>query len=656
MASTSAAPATGLSSVIVDTSASPYAAHRPIPVGNVRLRDGVLASRIYTTFRESIPGQFEVLRSDGHLRNFKRAAGNGEGNFEGLYFNDSDVYKWLEAACWAIVGRDDEATAELRGMIDEVVPLILAAQREDGYLNTYFAGDRADERWTNLTDKHELYCAGHLIQAAIAHHRATGSRDLLDAAVRFADHIDATFGPGKLETTDGHPEIEMALVELFRATGERRYLDLATYFIDIRGTGAVGGDDYHQDATPLRMQREMVGHAVRAVYLNAGAADLVAETGDRQLRDALGAMLANMLEKRSYITGGIGQRYEGESFGTDYELPNHRAYAETCAAIGAVMWLWRMLLLEAVDDSRLADVIERVVYNAVLPGISLDGQSYFYQNPLRDDGTHRRQPWFDCWCCPPNAARFLAQLPGYAVTTSTRRFGESDARHDIVWLHQFAQGDYTVPLQDGGQVSLKITTRYPWDGDIAIEVTALEEAGDFTLQVRVPDWAFDAHGTINGEKLPAAETTPGQYLTLRRLWQVGDTVRLKIPMPVRRIVSHPRVAHNTGKVALMRGPLVYCVEETDNPVGDVRDIIVSDDILITAAQRPEMLDDVVVLSAHAEMEAYAPAWHGALYRNVSSVKEDRPGRSEVQVTAIPYMSWANRGAGPMAVWLRREQS
>jgi DUF1680 family protein len=250
-------------------------------------------------------------------------------------------------------------------------------------------------------------------------------------------------------------------------------------------------------------------------------------------------------------------------------------------------------------------------------------------------------------------ARFLAQLPGYGVTTTSRRFPESDARHDIVWIHQFAGSEFTVPLQHGGSVSFQMNTRYPWDGDIALEVTDIHEAGDFTLQVRIPDWAKGASGTINAESLPSAETTPGQYLTLRRVWHVGDVVRLEFPMPVRRIVSHPRVAHNTGKVALMRGPLVYCVEETDNPIGDVRDIILDDDVLVTAAQRPEMLDDVVVLSAHGELEAFAPAWNGALYRNVDSVKEDRVGRSEVQVTAVPYMSWANRGAGPMAVWLRR---
>jgi len=643
--------------VITKTTASTWAAHRPVPVGNIRLRDAMLAPRMRTNLRETLPGQFRFLDETGRLRNFLRAAGKDKTDFEGRYYNDSDVYKWVEAASWALASQPEDAATDLREMLDTVVQFIVDAQREDGYLNTWFANERAGERWTNLADKHELYCAGHLIQAAIAHVRALGSVKLLDVAIRLADHIVETFGPaseGKREETDGHPEIEMALVELYRETGDLRYLNQARFFIDIRGRGTAGGDDYRQDTTPIRQQREMVGHAVRAVYLNAGVADLVAEVNDPELRTALEAMLDSMLSKRSYITGGIGSRYEGEAFGLDYELPNNRAYAETCAAIGVVMWVWRMLLLDAADDSRLPDVLERTLYNAVLPGISLDGNLYFYQNPLRDeDGSHRRQPWFGCACCPPNIARLIAQLPGYFATTSTRRFGESDSRHDIVWLHLYAEGDYQIPLPDGGIVSLTMTTRYPWDGEIAVEITGLKDAGDFTLQMRVPDWASGTSGMLNDDRLPEAETTPGQYLTIRRLWQVGDVVRLSIPMPVRRIVSHPRVANNTGRVALMRGPLVYCVEDADNPIGDVRDIVLTDDTRITAAQRPELLGDVVVLSAHAELESPAPGWDGALYRNLSSVERDRQGRSEVQLTAIPYMVWANRGAGPMTVWLRR---
>lgn len=643
--------------VITNTLESPYAMHRAVPVGNVRLRYNVLASRMETNFRETIPSQYRQLVESGRLRNFERAIGKVDGEFEGRYFNDSDVYKWLEGACWAIVGRPEAETKDLRQMIDSVVGLITAAQRDDGYVNTYFAKERENERWTNLQDKHELYCAGHLIQAAIAHTRVTGSDDLLQVAVRFADHICEVFGPaseGKREQTDGHEEIELALIELYRETGNENYLNQAAFFIDIRGHGTIGGRDYHQDATPLRQQREMVGHAVRAVYLNAGAADLVAETGDRELYRALQAMMQNMLSRRSYVTGGIGSRYDEESFGEDYELPNNRAYTETCAAIGVVMWMWRMLQLKAVDNTRIPDIMERVIYNAVLPGVSLDGQMYFYQNPLRDDGNHRREPWFTTACCPPNIARFLAQLPGYFTTVSSHRVGESDSQHDVVWMHLYAEGEITVPLQEGGSVTFSITTRYPWESHVRLEVTDIKDAGDFTVQLRIPDWATGARGRVNGEGLTDAEMAPGQYMTMTRVWMVGDVVELYLPMPVRRIVSHPRVANNTGRVALMRGPLVYCIEAADNPVGDVRDLVLTDATQVIAARRPDLLDDVVVLSAHVDCESPAPEWEDALYRNLDSLDDDHAGRSEVQITAIPYMVWANRGAGPMTVWLRRE--
>lgn len=644
--------------VITNMSSSPYAAHRAVPIGNVRLRDGVLAARMETNVRETLPGQYRQLVESGRLRNFERAAGTLDGEFEGLCYNDSDVYKWLEGACWAIVGRPgEEETANLRQMIDTVVDLVVKAQQDDGYVNTYFSNQRAHERWTNLQDKHELYCAGHLIQAAIAHARVFGNDELLGVAVRFADHICAVFGSareGKREQTDGHEEIELALIELFRQTGTETYLKQAAFFIDIRGHGTIGGRAYHQDATPLRGQREMVGHAVRAVYLNAGATDLVAETGDRELYAALEAMLKNMLARRSYVTGGIGSRYEGEAFGVDYELPNGRAYTETCAAIGEVMWMWRMLQLKALDNTRIPDILERVLYNAVLPGIALDGENYFYQNLLRDDGIHRRQPWFATACCPPNLARFLAQLPGYFTTVTSHRFPESDARHDAIWMYLYAAGDFAVPLQHGGSVTFSVTTRYPWDGDVRLEITDIREAGDLTLQLRIPDWAAGASGKVNGEGRPSEELAAGQYMTIRRVWTVGDVVELHLPMPVRRIVSHPRVANNTGRVTLMRGPLVYCVEAADNLVGDVRDIVLTDMTQVIAARRPELLGDVVVLSAHADLESPAPGWDDALYRNLDSLEDDRAGRSEVQITAIPYMVWANRGAGPMTVWLRRE--
>jgi len=654
--STSARTGARPAAVVVDTANRPNAAHRPVPIGNVRLTDSFLAPRLRTNRDVTVPSQFRHLGETNRLRNFERAAGTFDGPFDGIYFNDSDVYKWLEAAASVIAAYPDEDNGDLLGMIDTVAGLIEAAQDETGYLNTYFSVDRVNERWSNLRDMHELYCAGHFIQAAIAHRRATGGDRLLAVATRLADHICDTFGPaseGKREQTDGHEEIELALVELYRETGEGRYLDQARFFLDLRGTGTIGGSPYHQDATPIRAQSELVGHAVRAVYLNAGATDLLIEGDDPALRAALDRMWANMTTRRSYVTGGIGARWEGEAFGKDFELPNERAYAESCAAIGAMMWAWRMLTLRPEDNTRYADWIEHTLYNAMLPGLSLDGQDYFYQNPLADDGNHRRQPWFGCACCPPNIARVLAQLPGYMYTVTSRRFPESDGRHESVWVHLFADSTATIPLQAGGSVTLRQATRYPWDGTIGIEVTELVEAGDFTIQVRIPGWADGASVEVNGEALPPSEAARGQYATIRRTWQVGDTITVTLPMPAVRMVSHPRVSGNAGRVALRRGPLLYCVEAADHPVGDVRDFVLPDDSPIVPAFRPDLLDGVEVLTADAELESAAPGWDGALYRPLDSLARDRAGRSSVTLTAIPYYAWANRGSGPMTVWLRR---
>jgi DUF1680 family protein len=650
------APATPLD-VIVDTRTSPHARHRPVPVGNVRIDDEFFTPRRDINRTATLVSQYQHLIETNRFRNFERVAGKFDGPFDGIYFNDSDVYKWLEAAAWAIAAHPDESD-ELRNLCDEAIAIVAAAQDASGYLNTYFSVDRVNERWSNLEVMHELYCAGHLFQAAVAHHRATGQVNLLDIATRFADLICEQFGPaaeGKQEQTDGHPEVEMGLVELYRVTGDRKYLEQARFFTDIRGYGKIGGKDYHQDRTPLRQQAAMVGHAVRAVYLNAGAADLVAEEGDQTLRTALDAMWENQWTRRAYVSGGIGSRWEGEAFGKDYELPNARAYTESCAAIGSMMWAWRQQSLTVDDNTRYADAFEHTLYNAMLPGLSLDGQAYFYQNPLEDDGTHRRAPWFGCACCPPNIARFLAQLGGYFYSVTSRRFPESDGLHDMVWTHLYANSEAVIPLQRDGSVTIRQTTRYPWDGAVRVEIVDLVDAGDFTLYLRIPGWATEAKGTLNGEPLPATETAAGQYATIRRTWQVGDVVELTFPMSPRRLVAHPRVSENAGRVALMRGPLLYCIEAADHQLGDVRDYVLPADAGLHAAWRPDMLEGVMVLTADAEIEAPAPGWDGALYRTVEDASADQAGRSHVTLTAIPYYAWANRGAGPMTVWIRHGQ-
>ena len=626
--------------VVVDTSGSPHVRLRPLPLRDVRLSDGFWEPRRRVNRAETLPSQYRHLEETGRLDNFRKASGKIQGRFEGIYFNDSDVYKWLEAAAWSLATHPDP---EVTKMVNAAVTEIEDAQKPDGYLNTYFTFERADERWTDF-DLHEMYCAGHLFQAAVAHFRATGSSRLLTVATRFADHICDTFGPeeeGKRPAVDGHEEIELALVELFRATGDRRYLEQARFFVDARGHGLLGrpygrhDPSYSQDHQPFREQDEVVGHAVRALYFYSGAADLYAETGETALLDALRGLWDNMTGRRMYVGGGLGSRHEGEAFGGDFELPNGRAYTETCAAIASVMWNWRMLMIEG--EARYADLIEHTLYNAVLPGISLDGGRYFYENPLEDDGTHRRQPWFGCACCPPNVARLLASLPGYFYGAS----------NDAIWVHLYAEGDAEVHLLEDRTVRLIQRTSYPWEGDVEILV---EDEGEFALMLRIPSWCEGASVEVNGGAF-VGPASPGSYAEVRRVWQPGDTVRLHLPMPVRRLEAHPYVAENAGRVALMRGPILYCVEGRDNPGVDPRDLVLPAEAPPSEELRPGLLGGVVVLSGGAEVSSPDGGWDGRLYRTVPPGLDPKP-TEPTELTAVPYYAWANREAGPMRVWLR----
>ena len=621
-------------SVAVDTSHSEHAGLRAVPISDVRLSDGFWEPRRRVNREVTLPAQHHHLEETGRLDNFRRAAGKIGGPYRGLFFNDSDIYKWLEAASWTLAADPDP---ELERTAESVVAEVEDAQQPDGYLDTYFVLERAPERWMDLANKHELYCAGHLIQAAVANHRATGSERLLDVARRLADHVLDTFGPEQArQGTDGHPEIEMSLVELARDTGDSKYLEGARYFLDVRGRGLAGGDEYRQDHRPFRELERMVGHAVRAVYLNAGAADVYAETGEPALLETLERLWSDMTTRRMYVTGGIGSRYEGEAFGADYELPNARAYAETCAAIGSVMWNWRMLMLGG--DARYADLIENALYNAVLPGLSLDGQTYFYQNPLADDGTHRRQPWFGCACCPPNVARLLASLPGYFYSVSEGR----------VWVHLYAEGEANIRTRENRTIRLRQHTGYPWDGEVEIRV---EGEGEVALMLRVPSWCEEGCTIeVNGEPV-APPALPGRYAEVRREWRAGDAVCLRYPMPVRLVECHPYVAENSGRVAVIRGPLLYCVEQADNPGIDLRDVVLPTDAALTVSSRPDLLGGVIGLSAPAAVVAPEKGWEDRLYR----ARRDRVrGRriGAVQLVAVPYYTWANREPGAMQVWLR----
>lgn len=628
--------------VIVDTSRSPFCRLRPLSLTQVYLNDTFWAPRREINRTVTLPFQYQQCEATGCLDNFRRAAGLYQGEFQGVYFTDSDVYKWLEAAAWTLATNADP---ELEVRVNETIALIAAAQDDNGYLNTYFTFERATERWTDLRLMHELYCAGHLIQAAVAHHRATGLPTLLNIAVRLADHITATFGSTARAGTGGHPEIEMALVELARETGDRRYLQEAQFFIDQRGLhpspiallGITLEADWLLEHVPVREQRAVVGHAVCALYLYAGVTDAYAETGEQMLDSTLEILWHNLEERKVYITGGVGARYEGEAFGQDYELPNERAYAETCAAIAHVMWNWRLLLSKG--EARFTDVLETALYNGVISGLSLDGQAYFYQNPLADDGHHRRQPWFDVACCPPNLARLLGALPGYFYSTSD----------EGLWVHLYATNTVTAVLTNGQRVTVQQHTDYPWDGEIELDLQLVEPIS-FSLFVRIPGWAVNATVQINGEALTTL-VAPGSYVEIRRQWNSGDVVHLSFPMPVRLIASNPRVTNDYHRVAVMRGPLVYCVEQVDHPGVDIWNLILPALTDWEVIRKPDVLGGVVVVRTEA-LAANGSTWSGKLYQpyDVSQV-EYKP----VQLTAIPYYAWANREPGAMQVWLPIEK-
>jgi len=619
--------------VVVDTRQSPFVRLRPLSLDAVTIDDTFWAPRRRVNHAVTLPEQYAQLEQTGRLHNLRRAAGQEQGAFEGRFFNDSDVYKWLEAAAWVLATERDE---RLQAQVDDLIALIAAAQDADGYLDTYFTFARVPERWTDLAVMHELYCAGHLIQAAVAHHRARGRRDLLDVAVRLADHIVATFNPMGRQGADGHPEIEMALVELSRDTGDERYRHQAQFFVDQRGQHppTISGKEYHQDHAPVRAQHEVVGHAVRALYLYAGMTDLYAETGEQALWEALDTLWRNLQGRKIYITGGAGARHEGEAFGDDYELPNRRAYAETCAAIAHVMWAWRLLLV--TGEACYGDALETALYNGVLSGISLDGETYFYENPLADRGNHRRQPWFGTACCPPNVARLLASLPGYVYTTSDKG----------LWVHLYATGTATAALTDVGVVTLRQQTNYPWDGEITLTIDPPDVAL-FSLFLRVPKWAEGASVTVNDEVI-GAPVRPGHYMEIRRQWAQGDVIRLTLPLAVRLLSSHPYVINNRDRVALVRGPLVYCVEAADHPGVDPWDLVLSTDAAWRVEREPDLLGGIMVLRTEDARARVDDGWEGQLYRSFDTPSA---ATTRVPLTAIPYYVWANRDAGPMQVWL-----
>ena len=613
---------------VLDLSDSPAAQLHPVSICAVQLRDEFWQPRRAINAEQTLLSQFEHLENGDCLPNFRRAISRETGEYQGMIFSDSDAYKWLEAAASSLC----QPNPRVRVLVAEIADLIVALQRDDGYLHSYYTLHPDKNRWEKLRDNHQLYCMGHFIQAAVAHHRATGENTFLNVARRLADCIERDFGlasQGKIEATDGHQEIELALVELHRATRETRYLKLAQFFIEVRGRGTAGGDEYHQDHVAFRDLDRVTGHAVRARYYAAGATDVALETGDETLWRALDAQWNNFTARQMYVSGGAGSRYEGEAFGGDYELPNARAYTETCAAIAVVMWAFRMS--QRAGEARYFDVLERALYNGVISGLSLGGDEYFYQNPLADDGKHRRQKWFGCACCPPNVARLLAQLPGYFYSTS----GD-----DEIWAHLFAQNEAQISLGDESVV-IEQQTDYPRGGEIRFCVKQTPVRA-WSLRVRVPDWASGAQLEINGE---TREVAAGEYLKVRRNWQNDDVLTLRLPMQPRRVRCHPYALENGGRVAVTRGPLLYCAEAADNPDVDLRGVILGD--ALQAIWQSELLGGVTVLRGVA---ASAQPAADTLYAENGAPMWS--ATRAVELTMIPYYAWANRVAGQMQVWLR----
>jgi DUF1680 family protein len=608
---------------------------RAVPFTAVAIQDAFWTPRQAANRTVSIPVNLENLEKAGNLGNLRLAAEKATSGFRGPVFMDSDVYKALEAASYSLATHPDP---DLEGRLDEIIALIAAAQQPDGYLNTHFTVATPDKRWQNLRDWHELYCAGHLFEAAVAHFQATGKRTLLEVASRLADHIDTVFGPPpKRLGYPGHPEIELALVKLWQATGERRYIELARFFVENRGQRFFASEhntppdrydgSYWQDDVPIADQRSIKGHAVRAAYLMSGVTDVAAETHDPSLLRMLARVWRNTVEKNLYLTGGIGPSAHNEGFTVDYDLPNLSAYQETCATIALAQWSHRLALL--YGDAAYADVLERALYNGTLAGVSQDGSRFFYVNPLASVGHHHRSPWFGCACCPPNVARTLASLGGYAYATGS----------DGLWVTLYLQGTAKVTVGTT-PVTLTVTTDYPWDGKVLLRLE-LAQPEPFGLHLRVPGWCRGARVVVNGAAVAQPVLERG-YCVIDRTWSVGDTVALDLPMPVERIAAHPRVAADQGLYAIQRGPLVYCLEAVDQPE-PLADLYLPLDAELLAERVPELLGGVVAVKGMACANDNAD-WRRTLYRAVSAPRR-------VPVTAVPYYAWDNRAAGAMQVWL-----
>ena len=639
----------------------------PVPIRNVQVHDSFFSNLMKVTVEKLLPYQWKALNDEIPdaepsycIRNFKIAAGLEQGEHGGRVFQDSDLAKWIEAAAYSLIWHPDAA---LEKTVDEAIDLVERAQLPDGYLDTYYILTGIENRWTNTKDNHELYCAGHMLEAAVAYYQATGKRKLLDVMTRCVGHIASVIGPeeGKLHTYPGHEVLEMALCKLYEATGDAKHLELAAYFINERGAapsyfvaeGERSGHPvrpdspfnlrYYQADRPVREQEGAEGHAVRAGYLYSGMADTARLTGDDELWEACQRIWHDITRRQMYITGAIGQSAAGESFSFDYDLPNDLIYGETCAAISLAFFAQRMLRL--APRGEYADVLERVLYNGTISGMSLDGTKFFYVNPLEVDPARcaynhqfrhvkpERQKWFGCACCPPNLGRLIASLPGYLYHIND----------DTVYVNLYTTNDMTTALQSG-EASLSMQTGYPWDGAVRLTVNAAPQ--DMRLALRKPGWCRTFTLMVNGTAVDYA--LRDGFLYIARGWSAGDCVELTFDMPAVTVHANPRVAEDLGKIAVQRGPVVYCLEEPDNGK-NLQRVYLDADAAFTCRYEPDTLGGIVAIETEGCELAFDNWDDDVLYSS-----EDKPGYRPRRLCFIPYYAWANRGPAEMTVWVREK--
>ncbi len=632
-------------STFADQPPAPLVNLREVPFTQVRIADAFWAPRRETNRKVSLQHALKMLDDTGAIANFDVAAKILAGgprdpeSFKGLVFTDSDLYKTLESVAYSLATDPDPA---LDAQLDGIIARMAAAQMPDGYLNTYYQIKSPDKRFSNLRDHHELYCAGHLFEAAVAHFQATGKRNLLDIARKYADCIERTFGPSpKRPGYCGHPEIELALVKLSRATGEQRYFDLAKFFLDSRGSHFFATEhntpedkydgEYWQDNCPIRDHDKVVGHAVRAGYLMSATVDVGAQTNDAGMLAMVDRVWRNATERNMYVTGGIGPSAHNEGFTFDYDLPNRSAYQETCASVAMAMWNHRLNL--AYGDAKYADLVELALYNGALDGVSLDGTRFFYVNPLESTGTHHRSAWYACACCPPNVTRTLAALGNYAYATSS----------DALWINLYIAGGVKARVAEH-DVALDVKTDYPWDG--RVEFT-FADAATTGLRLRIPGWCDSVNIAINGVGVGNPRTERDYLVIDSRAWNKGDRVQVDMSMPVRRIEANPRVDADHGLLAMARGPLIYCIEgmDIDVPPTSFWSFAIAPDAKIEHSRRNDLFGGITVLTGEGSIAGESEWPHATnLYRTASQQRR-------VKFTAIPYCYWDNREACPMRVWM-----